>query len=346
MAIDPLPDGRWRVDVEPVKGRRFRKTLKTKAEALRFEATCRAKCAESSQWSPKPKDRRRLLDLLQVWDRLHGQTLASYYDTEVALRCMFVRMGNPVGSAFSSRDFVQYRADRLQAGLSKKTLNNELGYLRSFFNRLIEFKEIDYPNPVADLKKIPLQETELTFLNHEEIGRLFAVLRSMRHPHVELIAMVCLATGCRWGEAQSLAVSRVRNGMVQFVGTKGRRRRSVPIPVELEARLLDHFKLYVSFSSCRDRFDDAVSKAGLSLPPGQKTHVLRHTFASHFVINGGNLRSLQQILGHTTLAMTMRYAHLAPDHLGDVLRLGPLREFRHIIDTSGEASEGEGEKAL
>lgn len=343
MAIDQLPDGRWKVDIEPVKGKRFRKTVKTKAEALRFEATCRAKCIETPNWSPRPKDRRRLLELLPVWDRLHGQTLASYYDTEIALRTMFERMKNPVASSLKSRDFIQYRSDRLQAGLAKKTVNNELGYLRSFFNRLIEYQEIDYPNPVVDLKKIPIQETELTYLDHSEIDRLFAVLRSAPHPHVELISTVCLATGCRWGEAQSLVPSRVRGGMVQFVGTKGRRRRSVPIPVELEERLHAHFKRYGVFTSCRDRFDDALKKSGIRLPAGQKTHVLRHTFASHFVMNGGNLRSLQLILGHTTLAMTMRYAHLAPDHLGDALRLGPLRDFRHVINIPTFAAEGEGE---
>lgn len=342
MAIEQLPDGRWKVDIEPIKGKRFRKTLKTKAEALRFEATCRTKLVETPGWSPRPKDLRRLLDLLKVWDRLHGQTLASYYDTEVALRTMFVRMKNPVAASLTSRDFVQYRSDRLKAGLAKKTVNNELGYLRSFFNRLIEYQEIDFPNPVLDLKLMPVQESELTYLDQSEIERLFSVLRSVSHPHVELVSTVCLATGCRWGEAQGLVSSRVRGGMVQFVGTKGRRRRSVPIPAELERRLLDHLKLHGSFSSCRDRFDEALAKSGIILPKGQKTHVLRHTFASHFVMNGGNLRSLQLILGHTTLAMTMRYAHLAPDHLADALRLGPMKDFRHFIDTSDASGQNEG----
>lgn len=53
-------------------------------------------------------------------------------------------------------------------------------------------------------------------------------------------------------------------------------------------------------------------------------HGLRHTFASHFIQNGGNILTLQKILGHSSLAMTMRYAHLAPDHLVDAVRLGPL----------------------
>jgi integrase len=44
-------------------------------------------------------------------------------------------------------------------------------------------------------------------------------------------------------------------------------------------------------------------------------HDLRHTFASHFMKNGGNIYDLQKILGHTSLEMTQRYAHLAPEHL-------------------------------
>ncbi|MBE7375274.1 tyrosine-type recombinase/integrase [Pseudomonas sp. AL-54] len=51
--------------------------------------------------------------------------------------------------------------------------------------------------------------------------------------------------------------------------------------------------------------------------------------ASHFIANGGNILTLQKILGHSSLAMTMRYAHLSPDHLQDVLAFGPAKDFRH-----------------
>lgn len=60
------------------------------------------------------------------------------------------------------------------------------------------------------------------------------------------------------------------------------------------------------------------------MPKGQLTHVLRHTFASHFMINGGNILTLQKILGHANLTMTMRYAHLAPEHLQEARALNPL----------------------
>jgi site-specific recombinase XerD len=49
--------------------------------------------------------------------------------------------------------------------------------------------------------------------------------------------------------------------------------------------------------------------------PDMPTHTLRHTFASHFMMAGGNMLTLQKLLGHKSLTMTMRYAHLAPDFM-------------------------------
>jgi site-specific recombinase XerD len=54
------------------------------------------------------------------------------------------------------------------------------------------------------------------------------------------------------------------------------------------------------------------------------THVLRHAFASHFMMNGGNILTLQRILGHANVTMTMRYWHLSPEHLQEAKNLNPL----------------------
>lgn len=54
------------------------------------------------------------------------------------------------------------------------------------------------------------------------------------------------------------------------------------------------------------------------------THVLQHTSTSHFMMNGGNIIALQKALGHHGLAMTMRYAHLSPEHLQETRHLDPL----------------------
>ncbi len=70
-----------------------------------------------------------------------------------------------------------------------------------------------------------------------------------------------------------------------------------------------------------------VLDAHIDLPNGQLTHVLRHTFASHFMMNGGNILTLQRILGHSSLQMTMRYSHLAPEHLLEAKQLNPLAQL-------------------
>lgn len=57
---------------------------------------------------------------------------------------------------------------------------------------------------------------------------------------------------------------------------------------------------------------------------GQASHVLRHTFESHFMMNGGNILTLQNVLGHSTVTVTMRYAHLAPEYLQAAVSLSPL----------------------
>ncbi|KEQ16806.1 tyrosine-type recombinase/integrase [Endozoicomonas numazuensis] len=78
------------------------------------------------------------------------------------------------------------------------------------------------------------------------------------------------------------------------------------------------------FSPCYEAFKRVCRKVKIELPKGQLPHVLRHTFASHFVMNGGNILTLQKILGHQSLMMTMRYAHLAPEHLGEAAKFNPL----------------------
>lgn len=71
-------------------------------------------------------------------------------------------------------------------------------------------------------------------------------------------------------------------------------------------------------------FRIALLSTSIKLPRGQASHVLRHTFASHFIMNGGHIVTLQHILGHASLSMTMRYAHLSQDHSYEAVKLNPL----------------------
>lgn len=100
---------------------------------------------------------------------------------------------------------------------------------------------------------------------------------------------------------------------------------------ELEQQIHRHFKQHGQFSSCLNSFDKALGESRLPVPAGQSSHLLWHTFASRFVMNGRKILTLQKILGHTTPAMALRYTHLTPDHLPDAIRLGPASDHRRFL---------------
>ncbi len=138
------------------------------------------------------------------------------------------------------------------------------------------------------------------------------------------IVKICPVTGAQRSEAEGLKGNQIRAGLIIYVKTKGKKSRAVPITEKLQADLPTRRKAQVLFKLCYSAFRKAMQRAGIKTAAGQLTHVLRHTFASHFMMNGGNILVLQRILGHTDIKVTLLYAHFAPDHLPEALRLNPL----------------------
>lgn len=135
--------------------------------------------------------------------------------------------------------------------------------------------------------------------------------------------------------------------------TKSKKVRAVPIDTQLEEDLLEHYESLSKtigderfFTYAYLAFISALERSGIVLPAGQAAHVMRHTFASHFMINGGNILALQKILGHSSLAMTMRYAHLSPDHLVEARTLNPLSRWKQIGQKVDKKPKGRKSKGL
>lgn len=130
------------------------------------------------------------------------------------------------------------------------------------------------------------------------------------------VAKVRLSTGARWGESEGLKVRQVRDNQIRFGDTKSGKVRTVPITAALQGELHAHHDANATgerlFAACYGEFRKGIERTAIDLPDGQLSHVLRHGFASHFMQRGGNILTLQKTLGHATLAMTMRYAHMAP----------------------------------
>ncbi|KKM98158.1 hypothetical protein LCGC14_1160800 [marine sediment metagenome] len=325
MSVKRRADGRWLADVQPIRGQRYRKIFTTKAEALRYEIYINGNKAVDPAWNPKSPDRRRLAELVNVWFDLHGHMLKDGKRRKAKLDALCKQLRNPVAALLDPATYANNRRIRSESGTTPKTLNNELGYMRAVYNELRGLGQIDYDNPLRLVKPFRIDERELSWLTDDQIATLLDAIRSgCDNPHVEPVVRICLATGARWSEAEGITPARLKNGSVTFSQTKSSRIRTVPVSSELESFIRSHWKRYGPFTGSITSFRRALLRSGIELPKGQASHALRHTFASHFIQKGGNILTLQKILGHSSLAMTMRYAHLAPDHLRDAIKLGPV----------------------
>lgn len=321
----PGKNGGWVLDCRPfgASGPRVRKRFAKKAQA---ESYLRGLLSVSvGAAGDGPVDSRRLSDLVDQWHDYHGRLLRDSKHRYSKMLAVSRRLGNPFAVAFSAADFARYRKRRLSA-VSVETVNHETRYFRAMFNELHNLGLWSSENPMKGIRVFPVAERELSFLSDDQISRLLKACELSNSAHLLAVVKLALATGARWSEANFLSRSCLFSDRVQFVRTKNGRIRSVPISPALSDYLWSVALPSPSerlFLDCRSAFRRAVQSAGLVLPRGQLTHVLRHTFASHFIMNGGSVVALQRVLGHTDLKVTMRYSHLAPDYLAQVRDLGP-----------------------
>ena len=130
------------------------------------------------------------------------------------------------------------------------------------------------------------------------------------------------STGMRKGEILHLDWRDVdfTSGTIQLLQTKSGKPRKIPMMAGLKAMLIQMMPkdtgpvFELPEISLRRMFAKAVSDARIA---EFRFHDLRHTFASHFAMKTGDLPTLQQILGHATVQMTMRYAHLSDRHMAE-----------------------------
>lgn len=322
--IRKLPSGRWQVDIrQDGRGsKRIRKSFDSKAEAKRFEQHMVLRKAEGQTWNPSA-DRRCLGDLIQQWYDTHGHTLKDGEQRKRKLDALAEKLLNPKATEFTVSDFALYRRLRMENdGVGPNTLNHEHAYLNAVFNELIRQGEWVEPNPLKNLRKFKLDEQELAFLSHEQIIRLLDECKASTNPSLYHVTKLALATGARWSEAEGVTRANFTPHRVTYNFTKSGKSRSVPVSEKLYKELIEE----VPFVSCSAAFRKAIERAGIDLPRGQLTHVCRHTFASHFMMRGGDILTLQKIFGHSDIKLTMRYSHLSPQFMQKVVEINPLSE--------------------
>lgn len=326
MSVTKVSNG-WRADfrVDGRGSKRIRFTRPTKGEALNEMTRIQAAYKQKGNSALPVNDQRTLRDLIDEWYRLHGYNIAEGEKRYQKLKNFCQQMGNPLAKHFTSETYLNFRQQRLETGIAKNTANHDLAYLKAVFGKLIKLDVWKLPNPLVNVDKLTIDQLEVTYLETEEIRRLLHEFKNGTNPDVEVITRICLATGARWGEAEGLRGEQVRRQKIQFAATKNSLSRAVPISKELEDLIFDgRPKRGKLFGGSIDAFKNALGRANIELPKGQRSHVLRHSFAVHFMLNRGNVLDLQKILGHKTIHMTLRYAQFHPDYLQDAVTKNPL----------------------
>jgi integrase len=162
----------------------------------------------------------------------------------------------------------------------------------------------------------------LRWLTEQEVTKLLAACSRSKNEALADLVEFAPFTGVRRGEALGVTWDRVdrARGVIRLELTKSGQRREVSLSANANAvlarRWTQDIKGYVfgtrNWNAFRSAWEAAVASAGID---GFRFHDLRHTFASWLVQRGRTLKEVQEALGHTTITMTMRYSHLAPDHL-------------------------------
>lgn len=213
------------------------------------------------------------------------------------------------------RHFEEYRSVRLRT-VKPATANREIAIVKRVFNIAIDWGLTEV-NPVRRVKMLQERNERRRFLTEEEIRRLLDSAAG----HLRPLLIVALNTGARRGELLGLRWQDIdfKSRTLSFPNTKSGKHRSIRmnhIVVEtLTALGREDARVFVyrgkGMEWIDQSFRSACKAAGIE---DFRFHDLRHTWASHAVMKGIDIRTVQQILGHSTLAMTQRYAHLSPEH--------------------------------
>lgn len=249
-----------------------------------------------------------------------------------------------------------YISRMLAEGLKPPTVNRHLQTLRAILNYYVKKRRLLF-NPVSLVGLLPESDAHFDYLSLDEASQFLEFASGKyrtRNRWVYRFYLLALQTGLRWGEVVGLKWDRVDFRNKQIIvsrsycriskqvreTTKGRKIRHVGITSSLNpelriqyeetgssqglvfARILDikNFK--------RDHFEKDLGEAGIRRI---RIHDLRHTFASHFMMNGGNLYDLQKLLGHSDIETTERYAHLSPAHVVSKTELVAIRGGRENV---------------
>ncbi len=233
-------------------------------------------------------------------------------------------------SQITTHDLEKFKGSLLKKGLAPQTTKHILVLIRQIYNKMIAWGLWNGQNPIKGVKMPKISNKRVRFLTHQEADKLLGAVRK-RSQQVWEYSLLSLHTGMRADECFSLLWGHVDfdQGMIHVADPKGGPPRDVYLTQKVremlqtkkeggKADLVFKARHGGKIPEASKTFLRTVNKLGLNdgiEDRRQKVmfHTLRHTFASWLAIQGTPILEIKELLGHATLAMTERYAHLIPD---------------------------------
>lgn len=350
-------DFRWKHLQGPKAGQverlRLKSPIDTKRGAEEHERQLRTRLMSALPLTDEVVATPTLAEHMQEWLATYckSNNKASTLDSKESVVRIHLEplFGHMKVDEISMRDIERFKANKVAAGLHPKTINNLLSVLRSALACAVEWGHMEY---VPAIKWMKAPAPSFDFFDAAESERLIAAATPEDLP----ILMTALRTGLRRGELMALRWEDVdfvagnilvrRSAWRGTIGTpKSGKGREVPMTRDL-VRILKKYRHLrpLVFSNPdgsmlgRDQMKHVVPrtcrKAGLR---ELQWHALRHSFASQLVMRNIPLKAVQELLGHATIEMTMRYAHLSPSVHRDAVAVLDAPESGHYLGTGTAA---------
>lgn len=226
-------------------------------------------------------------------------------------------------------DIRAYVTHRIDAGVKTSTVKRELRLFSAAINFVkLEFDRPDLPNPVAALGLEEGEGRVRWITRSEAAGLIAAAEQTATRPHLPCFIRLALNTGCRKSELLNLEWTRVDldRGIIQLEAKDNKSRRRQTVPLNTDALdTLKHLAQWQSnhkptpwvfgkedgkkITTLKTAWTSSLKRAGIE---DFRIHDLRHTFASWLVMQGEDLYVVKDLLRHSSITVTEKYAHLAP----------------------------------
>ncbi|MDN4166671.1 tyrosine-type recombinase/integrase [Cytophagales bacterium LB-30] len=225
---------------------------------------------------------------------------------------------------FSPEEINRYHAQMREEGLSTSSINQSVNAIKLYFHFIcgqeLKLDQVLRPKREDQLPKV---------ISKEEIARLIAAAENIKH---KLALLLLYGSGLRMNELISLKIYDIERerGLIKVVAGKGKKDRYTLFPSNFGGLLEAYLKEYqpkeylfngqfggkYSARSVANILKQSLEKAGIK--KHVSPHMLRHSFATHLLENGTDLRYIQQLLGHNSSKTTEIYTHVSQRYLGAI----------------------------